>query len=254
MTPPRLQRLDSSTSLVLPTELVALIFNNLGDYELATTLRIPHSLPTPSPWSEQATPLDQAILASSQSLTPILKALKMGHTDFTQWGARVMIRFSFIHCLDFFVKRDPRQLRQLCGQLLPVVASAWGRVDVLKWATESSFQLRPDAATTAEAMDDASRHGQVAGEYTLLEQGEERELMRRYSAGILEELWTTAALLGARSVVCYLSGTDRLVGVVERVGTAPQDRLRARLCLDGRIHQYVASFLPPHTRLITSFV
>ncbi|GAA5991281.1 hypothetical protein JCM11641_000411, partial [Rhodosporidiobolus odoratus] len=44
---------------------------------------------------------------------------------------------------------------------LPVVASAWGRKDVLEWALAREGGMRPDARTTAEAVDEASRHGQV---------------------------------------------------------------------------------------------
>ena len=156
-----------SASRRLPPEVLCLIFNDASDWELATTLRAPHSLPLPSPWAEQATPLDHAILSSSLSLFPVHEALQAGHRQFTQWGARVMIRFSFLHVLDFFLKTDPRQLREQCGILLPKVASAWGRVEVLKWATQSEFRLRPDRQTTAEAMDDASRHGQVAGAFSV---------------------------------------------------------------------------------------
>lgn len=82
-----------------------------------------------------------------------------------------MIRFSYLHLLSFFLEQDPRQLKEECGILLPVVASAWGRTDVLRWAMESGggrtrtggFDLRPDKETMAEAMDEASRHGQVEG-------------------------------------------------------------------------------------------
>ncbi|KAM0747488.1 hypothetical protein T439DRAFT_328727 [Meredithblackwellia eburnea MCA 4105] len=149
-------------SLRLPQEVLLLIFNAAQDWELATTLGAPHSIPTTSPWLEQATPLDRAILLSSTTLAPVQAALADGNRTFTQWGARVMIRFSYLHLLQFFLKTDPRQLKRQCQQLLPVVASAWGRVEVLRWAvSESAMKLRPDRNTMAEAMDDASRHGQV---------------------------------------------------------------------------------------------
>jgi hypothetical protein len=75
-----------------------------------------------------------------------------------------MLRFAFIHVLDYFLKHDPAQLHRECCTLLPVVASAWGRVNVLEWAQQSAYRLDPDPSTTEEAIDDASRHGQVAGE------------------------------------------------------------------------------------------
>ncbi|KAK4701266.1 hypothetical protein P7C70_g4967, partial [Phenoliferia sp. Uapishka_3] len=148
-------------SLALPVELISRILEFVADWELATTLNFPHQIPITSPWLEQATPLDHAILASSRSLRPVLSAVRAGHSTFTQWGARVMIRFEYLHLLEYFQEKDPKQLRRQCYSLLPVVASAWGRVEVLRWATTSEFKLRPDRSTTAEAMDDASRHGQV---------------------------------------------------------------------------------------------
>lgn len=150
-------------ALALPVELISRVLEMVNDWELATTLEFPHQIPITSPWLEQATPLDHAILASSRSLRPVLAAVALGHSTFTQWGARVMIRFSYLHLLNFFLKTDPEQLTQQCHTLLPVVASAWGRVQVLRWATESEFRLRPDRSTMAEAIDDASRHGQVKG-------------------------------------------------------------------------------------------
>jgi len=74
------------------------------------------------------------------------------------WGARAMIKFSYTHLLDVFWAQAPDLLQQQCGRLLPDLASAWGRIDVLEWAVERAFPL--DGATE-EAMDDASRHGHV---------------------------------------------------------------------------------------------
>lgn len=153
-------------ALALPVELISRVLEMVNDWELATTLQFPHQIPITSPWLEQATPLDHAILASSRSLRPVLVAVGAGHSTFTQWGARVMIRFSYLHVLNYFLATDSAQLMQQCQTLLPVVASAWGRVQVLRWATESRFGLRPDRSTTAEAMDDASRHGQVEGAWS----------------------------------------------------------------------------------------
>ncbi|GAA6040878.1 hypothetical protein JCM8097_003163 [Rhodosporidiobolus ruineniae] len=145
----------------LPLELVRHILTLTGDWELATALGVRTSLPPSSPWVEFATPLDRAILRSAQSLRPVEYALGHGHTQFTQWGARVLIRFSLIPTLDLLLRHDEAQVRERCSELLPVVASAWGRRDVLEWAKNGRFRLRPDPRTTAEAIDEASRHGQV---------------------------------------------------------------------------------------------
>ncbi|GAA6006770.1 hypothetical protein JCM10207_009091 [Rhodosporidiobolus poonsookiae] len=145
----------------LPPELVSEILYLTEDWELATALGVRTRLAPSSPWVEFATPLDWAILRSCTSLRPIEYALAHGQRTFTQWGARAMIRFAFVGTLNALYKADARQFRSECERLLPVVASAWGRRDVLVWAKESAFRLRPDAATTAEAIDEASRHGQV---------------------------------------------------------------------------------------------
>lgn len=59
-----------------------------------------------------------------------------------------------------------------CRQLLPVVASAWGRTEVLQWAIldEDGPKLGTEMTREImeEAVDDASRHGQVAGEFFAL--------------------------------------------------------------------------------------
>lgn len=97
-------------------------------------------------------------------MNPIKYARAHGHTTWSSWGTRVMVRFAYVHVLDYFLAHDPAQLRRQCKTLLPIVASAWGRVDVLEWAQRSSFKLEPDPQTLEEAVDEASRHGQVAGE------------------------------------------------------------------------------------------
>lgn len=164
--PKELTRLEgiSPASRRLPPELISLILTSTEDWELATTLGVRTNLPKPGPWEEFATPLDRAILRSSTSITPVLYAsLKDHHSTFTQWGARVMLRFGYVHVLDWFSKRDLKQLKRECKSLLPVVASAWGRTTVLEWAQGSLLGLKPDPKTTAEAIDEASRHGQVEG-------------------------------------------------------------------------------------------
>ncbi|SGY22806.1 BQ5605_C019g08860 [Microbotryum silenes-dioicae] len=168
-TPPPSAR--GSGPVELPQELVRLFLEQVGDWELATTLgvRCP-SLNMTAPWQEFATPLaiytprpqDKAILRSSTSITPVRFAIAHASTRFSQWGTRVMIRFGYIHVLEYLLQHDPHQLRGQCRRLLPVVASAWGRVNVLQWAREGAYGLDPDSTTIAESMDEASRHGQVA--------------------------------------------------------------------------------------------
>lgn len=71
-----------------------------------------------------------------------------------------MIRFGYIHLLDWLYRVEPRQMHELCDELLPEVASAWGRVEVLEWAYRGSDFGLPDVVSP-RAMDDASRNGHV---------------------------------------------------------------------------------------------
>ena len=159
-TPPQ----SRSASRRLPPELVSLVVELTQDWELAHALGVRTALPVPAPWQEFATPLDRAILraATTSSLVPVEYArLVEGHTALTQFGARVMLRLSLVDVLDYLLREDEQQLRYQCQDLLPVVASAWGRLDVLQWAKNSRFGLSPSPRVTAEAIDEASRHGQV---------------------------------------------------------------------------------------------
>ncbi|GAA5881214.1 hypothetical protein JCM3774_000655 [Rhodotorula dairenensis] len=149
----------------LPPELVSAIVHHTHDWELAQALGV-HAHPqlaTPAPWQEFATPLDRAILrtAATASLVPVQYARAHGHAHFTQWGARVMLRFALVNTIDYLFREDPTQFHAHCDHLLPVVASAWGRRAVLDWANDSDFKLDPDPRIMAEAIDEASRHGQV---------------------------------------------------------------------------------------------
>lgn len=70
-----------------------------------------------------------------------------------------MIRFGYIDILDYLLTVDPAQLHRLCDYLLPEVASAWGRVDVLEWAHRGEFGLPRHLTETP--IDEASRNGHV---------------------------------------------------------------------------------------------
>lgn len=140
-----------------------------GDYELAVTLGLPRALPETAPWMEQSTPLDRAILSGQLSS---VKSVYLGtegvngqkgqppQQTFTRWGARCMIRFGYVHLLDWLHSVSPEQMHATCDELLPEVASAWGRVEVLEWAHRaSSFGI--SSHLSPRAIDDASRNGHV---------------------------------------------------------------------------------------------
>lgn len=195
-------RVISSTAPKLPPEIITLILKHTRDYELAVALGLKHALPETTPWAEQSTRLDRAILTGNlmkvqdiyngtSNATPFSpptasfsldsstttttmsssespKATLVRQTTqsiipcrrFSRWGARCMIRFAYIHILDWLYKVDPDQVHAVCDELLPEVASAWGRVEVLDWAyRKSSFGIQK--SISPRAIDDASRNGHV---------------------------------------------------------------------------------------------
>lgn len=143
----------------LPPEIVTQIIEEIGDYELAETLGVAHHLPITSAWLELATPLDRAILTGR--LTRVIEAhTNEQHKVFSTWGARVMVRFGYVGMLDYLLSVEPEQLHRLCDYLLPDVASAWDRVNVLEWALHGGFGILTDA--TESALNEATVNGHVS--------------------------------------------------------------------------------------------
>lgn len=128
---------------------------------------MPNAIPQTTPWAEQSTTLDRAILTGSLRIVQAVykgemlrghnrrraasivgqtalpsgaTALAEGHMStanklkaqrtFSHWGARVMVRFGYVHLLDWLYSVEPSQMHTVCIELLPEIASAWGRVEV----------------------------------------------------------------------------------------------------------------------------
>jgi hypothetical protein len=144
--------------VILPLELISNIVTLAGDWELATALGFYHEIPKSTPWIEQASPLDHAIL--SGRIDVVKASIDAGNDRFTTWGARAMVRFGFVRLLDFFRQRLYMNLCNTCGtnSLLTTTASAWGRLCVLEWAHKHNFGFD---VVIPDAMDEASRHGHV---------------------------------------------------------------------------------------------
>ncbi|KAH9468688.1 hypothetical protein Pst134EA_009222 [Puccinia striiformis f. sp. tritici] len=143
----------------LPPEIVTQIIDELGDYELAETLEVAHHIPATSAWIELATPLDRAIL-SGRLARVIQTYTLLKEKKFSTWGARVMVRFGYIAILDYLLSVEPEQLHRLCDDLLPDVASAWERVNVLEWALHGEFGILVQASESA--INEGSINGHVA--------------------------------------------------------------------------------------------
>jgi len=150
----------------LPLEILESIIALTGDWELATTLHISTQIPFNAVWW-QATELDWAILSSS--LLRVKAVVENNNNKsslgLSQWGARVMIRFGYVEMLSYLYShpKTQNQVKTVCGPFLASIASAWGRVPVLEWAKEYFYsdEITRDLITE-EAIDEASRHGQIA--------------------------------------------------------------------------------------------
>ncbi|EFP79753.2 uncharacterized protein PGTG_06074 [Puccinia graminis f. sp. tritici CRL 75-36-700-3] len=196
----------------LPPEIITQIIDELGDYELAETLEVAHHIPPTSAWLELATPLDQAIL--SGRLARVIEVYaEEKETRLSTWGARVMVRFGYIAMLDYLLSVEPEQLHRLCDDLLPDVASAWERVNVLEWALHGGFGIRADASESA--INEASINGHVAvlewwkNSGVALKIGNVMDYASLESTTISLEWWARSGLEGKYSRMALLNATNQ---------------------------------------------
>ncbi|KAG0699379.1 hypothetical protein DFH29DRAFT_1002067 [Suillus ampliporus] len=147
----------------LPVEVLADIFDHLGDWELSRALGIPTSLSPPTEWND-ASPIDLSMLTGS---IPIIRAADPAANPPSMPGAIVAVRFGYVNVLEFFVTQyHPVFLSTFKDDLIPFHASKHGRTAVLSW-WKHGFQQHPDLVhppkpgSIARAIDRASRSGQV---------------------------------------------------------------------------------------------
>ncbi|WAQ84912.1 hypothetical protein PtA15_5A485 [Puccinia triticina] len=196
----------------LPPEIVTQIIDELGDYELAETLDVAHHIPPTSAWLELATPLDRAVLSGRLARVIEVYADEK-HASLSTWGARVMVRFGYIAMLDYLLSVEPDQLHQICDNLLPDVASAWERVNVLEWALHGGFGLQADASESA--INEASLNGHVAvlewwkNSGLALKIGNAMDYASLESTTISLEWWTRSGLEGKYSRMALLNATNQ---------------------------------------------
>lgn len=150
----------------LPVEILADIMDHLGDWELAQAVGVPTSLPRPLEWSRAST-TDQSLISG---YLPLIRASDPATHPPTPVGGEMIVRFGYTHVLEYFLTHSQPSFRAMFGrngEVIPVVASTHGRTGVLGWwynAMQSYPGLvqRPCSAAIAEAIDSASRNGQVA--------------------------------------------------------------------------------------------
>ncbi|KAK7467153.1 hypothetical protein VKT23_004212 [Stygiomarasmius scandens] len=154
---------QSQSSPDLPIEIIADILDHLGDWEMTQVLRIPTSIPRPDVWA-RASPTDYAMITGN--LTLIRAANPVAHPP-TQIGADTVIRFGYVNVLEFFLSHHHNLfLSVFQGDLIPIRASRYGRINVLSW-WKHGFEQHPDLVprpkpgSVAEAIHAASRRGQT---------------------------------------------------------------------------------------------
>ncbi|KIK57831.1 hypothetical protein GYMLUDRAFT_262986 [Collybiopsis luxurians FD-317 M1] len=148
----------------LPVEIISAILDFLGDWELTQALEIPTSLQPPLDWS-RASPTDLALITGNLAR---IRTVDLDSNMPSRIGADIVIRFGYIHVLEFLYSRHHDLfLSVFHGDLIPIRASQYGRTTVLSW-WKREFELHPDvvpkpkAGSIADAVDAASRSGQIA--------------------------------------------------------------------------------------------
>jgi hypothetical protein len=156
------QRPDQSPDL--PVEILTLIMHHVGDWELAKAVGIPTTLPRPVEWS-RASYTDQAMISGH---IPLIRASDPCLNPPTNIGAALAIRFGYVNVLEYFLSTHHLIFLSIfSGDLIPIKASQYGRIEVLAWWKHGFEQHphlvpRPAPGTVADAVDGASQYGQVA--------------------------------------------------------------------------------------------
>ncbi|KAN0125632.1 hypothetical protein V8E52_000839 [Russula decolorans] len=157
----------------LPVEIMAEILDHVGDWELAKAVGLPTSLPQPLSWT-RASQTDYALLTG---YLPSLVSCEPTLRPPTSVGARFIVRFSYIHILDYLFHQCRSVFGEVFGRhLIPVTAAHNGCVDVLIWWQNMQSEYPedfpvPDSHAIVEAIDSASRAGHVESLGWWLESG-----------------------------------------------------------------------------------
>ncbi|KAJ2928629.1 hypothetical protein H1R20_g8487, partial [Candolleomyces eurysporus] len=162
---PGSQQSRSKLRTDLPVEILADIMDHLGDWELSRAVGVPTSLSQPLEWT-RASRTDWAVLTGD--MRKIREANPSLSNPLTSLGAVVAIRFGDENILEYFLSQHLRMFQRVFkDDLIPIKASLYGRVRVLSW-WKHVFEQHPDLITPPssksieEAVDQASRSGQIA--------------------------------------------------------------------------------------------
>ena len=159
----RIPRSRASYISPLPVEIMAEIMDQVGDWALTKAVGLPTSLSQPSTWKD-ASPTDRALLTG---FLPLLVSCEPNIRPPTCIGARLIVRFSYIHILTYLHRHCRARFGEIFpNYLIPKTAAHHGRVAVLDWwqsmrkVYPEDFPI-PDSCAIIDAIDGASRAGQV---------------------------------------------------------------------------------------------
>jgi hypothetical protein len=168
-----LARHNTKTEAKLPPEIWTLIFEYVGDWEVARALDIYANIPTPPEWERQTNNpksevhmwmrgLEWTILTKPvPQIIDKFKTAPKGMKFLSGLSVKLIIKFCLLDILSFLETNFKDVFWSSFGQkLLPTKASAvYGRTEILEWWRTSPTFLSKDYST--EAIDGASKSGFV---------------------------------------------------------------------------------------------
>jgi hypothetical protein len=137
--------------------------DQIGDWELSRAVGVPTSIEMPLEWA-RANATDQAMITG---YLPLIRAANPAADPPTKLGATLAIRFCYVNVLEyFFTQHRSVFLSTFKDDIIPINASRHGRTAVLSWwkrgfEQHPAFITPPNSWTIAQAIDSASRGGQV---------------------------------------------------------------------------------------------
>lgn len=190
-----LARHNIKTDALLPPEVWTLIFEYVGDWEVARALNIYTIIPTPDEWQRRPNEPKTELNIYMRSLEwtmltspvpKIIEKLKAAPEDMKYLSSlcvKLVIKFCYTDILTYLEANFKDLFWASFGQkLLPTKASAvYGRTEILEWWRTSPTFLSKDYST--EAIDGASKSGFVH----VLDWWRKSGLPLKYTASALEQ-------------------------------------------------------------------
>ncbi|CZT43300.1 related to SIS2 protein (cycle-specific gene control) [Rhynchosporium secalis] len=190
-----LARYNIKTDCLLPPEIWTLIFERVGDWEVARALNVYASIPTPTEWQPKPgdhkdelhsymRSLEWTILTcNTEKIIDKLKQAPENMKFLSSLCVKLVIKFCLTDLLTYLETNFKDVFWSSFGQkLLPTKASAvYGRTEILEWWRTSPSFLSKDY--TAEAIDGASKSGFVH----VLEWWRRSGLPLKYTVSALEQ-------------------------------------------------------------------